>query len=101
MTELYVEQAAVEGMIGALNKSRDALAGVPTSSFIAAIEQALPGSGLGHAFMKAGWRAGASLRGVNAQLTEIADKAGISITEYNNRDRINAGALESIEDAPR
>jgi hypothetical protein len=51
--------------------------------------------------MKAGWRAGASLRGVNAQLTEIADKAGISITEYNNRDRINAGALESIEDAPR
>lgn len=101
MTELYVDQPAVEGMIGALNQSRDALAQIPTSSFIAAIEQALPGSGLGHAFMKAGWRAGASVKGVNAQLTEIADKAGISIVEYNNRDQTNAGALESAGDAPR
>ncbi|WP_327096475.1 hypothetical protein OIE68_42310 [Nocardia vinacea] len=101
MTELYVDQPAVEGMIGALNQSRDVLAGVPTSSFIAAIESALPGSGLGHAYLKAGWRGGASVRGVNAQLTDITDKAGISIVEYNNRDQHTAGAVQALEDAPR
>ncbi|WP_433662859.1 hypothetical protein ACQPW1_12370 [Nocardia sp. CA-128927] len=100
MTELFVEQAAVEGMIGVLNQSQQALAAIPTSSFIAAIESALPGSGLGNTYMKAGWRAGASMRGVNGQLKEIADKAGVSIVEYNNRDQQRADNLKQL-DGPR
>lgn len=70
-------------------------------SFVAAIESALPGSGLGHAYLKAGWRAATSVRGVTAQLGEIADKAGVSIVEYNNRDTAHGQGLSNLEEGIR
>ncbi|MFD3505864.1 hypothetical protein [Nocardia sp. NPDC058666] len=83
MSELYVDQAGIEGMVAALNGSQNALNAAPTESFIAAIETALPGSGLGAAYMRAGVRARLSVRGVAVQLKEINDAASTSIIEYN------------------
>ncbi|WP_405178878.1 hypothetical protein OG225_33635 [Nocardia sp. NBC_01377] len=83
MAELYVDQPGLEGMIAALNGSQNALHSLPTESFIAAIETALPGSGLGAAYMRAGVRARLSVRGVAVQLKEINDAASASIIEYN------------------
>ncbi|WP_067832555.1 hypothetical protein [Nocardia lijiangensis] len=97
MSELYVHQPSVEAMVGALNVSHEALAGIRAQSFIANIESALPGSGLGHTYMKAGWRAEASVRGVNGQLKEIADGATTSINEYMNREQQRADDLNKLE----
>lgn len=83
MSELYVDQPLLEGMIAALGGSQNALNTVPTESFIAAIETALPGSGLGAAYMRAGVRARLSVQGVAVQLKEINDAASTSIKEYN------------------
>ena len=70
-------------MIAALNGSQNALDTVPTESFIAAIDSALPGSGLGAAYMRAAVRARLSVRGVAVQLKDINDAASASINEYN------------------
>ncbi|WP_433757127.1 hypothetical protein [Nocardia sp. CA-135398] len=105
MSDLYVDQAALEGMVAVLNTAHDALAAVKATSFMWAIENALPGSGLGHAFMKAGARAELSVRGVNVQLKEINDSAGICIAEYNRQQQEQAQRIaelsESLESGPR
>ncbi|MEV0706693.1 hypothetical protein [Nocardia aurea] len=85
MAELYVDQPGLEGMIAALNGSQNSLNTLPTESFIAAIETALPGSGLGAAYMRAGVRARLSARGVAGQLEEINNAASASIVEYNRQ----------------
>ncbi|TLF78359.1 hypothetical protein [Nocardia cyriacigeorgica] len=101
MSELYVDPPAVEAMIAALGTSRTALEAVPTKSFIAQIEEALPGSGLGHAYMQAGWRANAGVRGVGGQLQEIADKAKADIAAFQAGDSQNALGITGAGDQPR
>lgn len=95
--ELFVDQAAIEGMIGALTTSQEVLNTLPTQSFFRLIEATLPGSGLGHTYMEAGWRAGASARGVAGQLEEINDAATTSIQEYNSQQQRHAKMIEDLE----
>ncbi|MET7774112.1 hypothetical protein [Nocardia sp. NPDC005366] len=97
--DLYVEQAAVEGMIGAFNGSQGVLNALPTEGFIAAIEPALPGSGLGAAFMRAGVRARLSVRGVAVQLKEINDAATASIAAYNAQQAAQSNAQGELAEA--
>ncbi|MEV6222920.1 hypothetical protein AB0M13_14835 [Nocardia fluminea] len=97
--DLYVDQVALEGMIGALNGSQGALNALPTESFIAAIEPALPGSGLGAAFMRAGVRARLSVRGVAVQLKEINDAATASISAYNEQQAAQAKAQAKLTES--
>ncbi|WP_157101142.1 hypothetical protein [Nocardia shimofusensis] len=96
--ELYVDQAAIEGMIGVLTTSQQTLDTIPTQSFFRAIETALPGSGLGHSYMKAGWRAGASARGVGGQLEEINNAAVASLNEYKEQQQRQATSTEDLAD---
>ncbi|WP_147471591.1 hypothetical protein [Nocardia stercoris] len=107
--DLWVDRPGLEGLITAFNTSRDALGGIETQSQsnpepgypLGRIEDALPGSGLGAAFSKAGWRANASMGGVGVQLTEIADAAGISINEYFHVDGLTAEQLRAAEGSIR
>ncbi|MGW5451573.1 hypothetical protein [Nocardia sp. NPDC003979] len=97
--DLYVDQSALEGMIGAFNGSHGVLNTLPTESFIAAIESALPGSGLGAAFMRAGVRARLSVRGVAVQLDEIHRAATASIIAYNEQQAAYAKAQAELAEA--
>ncbi|MFE3542377.1 hypothetical protein ACFXK0_05335 [Nocardia sp. NPDC059177] len=97
--KLYVEQAALEGMIGAFNGSQRVLNALPTEGFIAAIEPALPGSGLGAAFMRAGVRARLSVRGVAVQLKEINDAATASIAAYNAQQAAQSTSQAELAEA--
>ncbi|MFD4355481.1 hypothetical protein ACFWPK_32950 [Nocardia sp. NPDC058519] len=101
MSDLYVDADGINGMIGALAASQDALSRVPTSGFIAAIETALPGSGLGHTYMKAGWRGSASIRGVGGQLVEINNAATHSVAEYQAQQQRQVTEFENLENGPR
>lgn len=101
MAELYVDPPAVEGMIGALGRSRTHLDGVPTESFVAQVEGALPGSGLGHAVMTAGFRARAATRGAGGQIQEICDRARADIGEFLHTESQNVAGLENADEPPR
>ena len=101
MSDLYVDPPAVEAMIGALDRSRTALDGVPTQSFVGQIESALPGSGLGHAYTYAGFRATASVRGVGGQLREICDEARADIAAFTAADGQNATGITQAGEPPR
>ena len=101
MSDLYVDTDGINGMIVALSASQEALGRVPTSGFIAAIEAALPGSGLGHTYMKAGWRGSASLRGVGGQLVEINDSATRSLTEYQAQQQRQVTDFHNLENGTR
>ncbi|WP_328392086.1 hypothetical protein [Nocardia sp. NBC_00416] len=101
MSDLYVDAPAVEGMIGALGQSKTVLDGIPTESFVAQIEQTLPGSGLGHAVMLAGFRARASTRGAGGQVQEICDRAKADIGEFLQTEQQNAADVANAGEPPR
>ncbi|MGW0246730.1 hypothetical protein ACWDYH_08830 [Nocardia goodfellowii] len=95
--ELYVDKAGVEGMIGVLNTSQEALNALQAQSFFHDIEAQLPGSGLANTFMKAGWRAQASAKGVAGQLKEINDAAAKSLQEYTAQQERQARITQILE----
>lgn len=86
-------------MIGLFGQAQGELAAVKATTHMWDIDDALQGSGLGHAFMKAGARAELSVRGVNVQLKEISDSAGICIAEYNRQQAEQAQRIAELSDA--
>lgn len=101
MSELYVDPPAVEAMIGALDHSKSVLDGVPTESFVARVEGALPGSGLGHAVMTAGFRSRAATRGAGGLIQEICDRARADIVEFLRTESQNVAGIEKAGESPR
>ncbi|NUS92894.1 MAG: hypothetical protein HOQ36_10840 [Nocardia sp.] len=101
MSDLYVDVPATEGMMGALGQSKTVLDGIPTEGFVAQIETALPGSGLGHSVMLAGFRARAATRGAGTRVQEISDGARADITAFLQTEGQNAANVAGAAEPPR
>ncbi|WP_327147678.1 hypothetical protein [Nocardia sp. NBC_01329] len=101
MSDLFVDVPATEGMIGALGQSKTILDGIPTEGFVAQTETALPGSGLGHSVMLAGFRARAATRGAGSMVQEISDRARADITAFLHTEGQNTAGVAEAAEPPR
>ncbi|MGW5385890.1 hypothetical protein [Nocardia sp. NPDC003963] len=101
MSDLYVDVPATEAMIGALGRSKTVLDGIPTEGFVQQIETALPGSGLGHSVMLAGFRARAATRGAGTRVQEISDGAKADIAAFTHVEGQNVAGITEAAEPPR